>query len=48
MADKDDEAEAERKIQDKGYLDNFFICPYDYQEVIFMMVKADQEGLNKS
>ena len=33
------------EIQEQGYLQNFFECPYEYQQVIFMMVKGDQDGL---
>ena len=29
------------EIQEQGYLQNFFECPYEYQQVIFMMVKGD-------
>ena len=36
------------EIQEQGYLQNFFECPYEYQEVIFMMVKGDQESLSKN
>lgn len=36
------------EIQEQGYLQNFFECPYKYQEVIFMMVKGDQEGLREN
>jgi len=35
-------------IEEVGYLSNFFEVPYEYQEVIFMMVKGDQEGLSNS
>ena len=31
-----------------GFLSNFFEVPFEYQEVIFMMVKGDQEGLQQS
>lgn len=36
------------EIQEQGYLSNFFECPYEYQQVIFMMVKGDQDGLSES
>ena len=36
------------EIQEQGYLQNFFECPYEYQQVIFMMVKGDQESLSKN
>ena len=36
------------EIQEQGYLQNFFECPYEYQQVIFMMVKGDQEGLREN
>jgi len=36
------------EIQEQGYLSNFFECPPEYQEVIFMMVKGNQEGLSQS
>jgi len=39
---------SQEEIQEQGYLQNFFECPKDYQEVIFMMVKGDQEGLSES
>lgn len=35
-----------KEIEEQGYLQNFFECPYEYQQVIFMMVKGDQEGLS--
>lgn len=39
---------SQEEIQQQGYLQNFFECPYEYQEVIFMMVKGDQEALSES
>lgn len=36
------------EIQEQGYLQNFFECPYEYQQVIFMMVKGDQEALSEN
>lgn len=39
---------SQEEIQEQGYLQNFFECPYEYQKVIFMMVKGDQEGLSES
>ena len=36
------------EIQEQGYFQNFFECPFEYQEVIFMMVKGDQESLSQS
>ena len=39
---------SQEEIQEQGYLQNFFECPYNYQEVIFMMVKGDQEALSES
>ncbi len=39
---------SQEEIQEQGYLQNFFECPKDYQEVIFMMVKGDQDGLSES
>lgn len=32
---------SQEEIQEQGYLQNFFECPYEYQKVIFMMVKGD-------
>lgn len=32
---------SQEEILAQGYLQNFFECPYNYQEVIFMMVKGD-------
>ena len=37
-----------KEIEEQGYLQNFFECPYEYQEVIFMMVKGDQDGLRNN
>lgn len=39
---------SQEEILAQGYLQNFFECPYEYQKVIFMMVKGDQEGLVES
>jgi len=39
---------SQEEIQEQGYLQNFFECPYEYQKVIFMMVKGDQDGLSQS
>lgn len=36
------------EIQEQGYLQNFFECPYEYQQVIFMMVKGDQDALSEN
>jgi len=36
------------EIEAQGFLQNFFECPRNYQEVIFQMVKGDQEGLKES
>jgi len=36
------------EIQAQGFLQNFFECPRDYQEVIFKMVKGDQEGTDEN
>ena len=42
------EKSQEEMILEQGYLQNFFECPPEYQQVIFMMVKSDQEGLSES
>jgi hypothetical protein len=38
----------EEEIQEQGFLQNFFECPRSYQEVIFMMIKGDQDALRES
>lgn len=36
------------EILEQGYFQNFFECPYEFQEVIFMMIKGDQDALSQS
>lgn len=33
---------------EQGFVQNFFECPREYQEVIFSMVKGDQDALRDS
>ena len=37
----------EEELQEHG-IQSFFEVPYEYQQVIFMMVKGDNEGLQNS
>ena len=37
----------EEELAEHG-IQSFFEVPYDYQQVIFMMVKGDNEGLQNS
>ena len=39
---------SQEEILAQGNLQNFFECPNNNQEVIFMMVKADYDGLRNS
>ena len=35
-------------IQSTGFIENFFVCPIEYQEVIFMMVTGESSYLAQS